>query len=319
MAMIIDPFRQAVSGGGGCTAPNASFTGLAVTQLTTYGCYRKPILGVTSVSHSLADDTNLRFWVNCKLGNDSTSTFGAAACSSGGDLVAGKLFTYSQLQSGIDLLASDSTNAAAQDASDDIAIGWTIQVTAVDIADCPTSICADTSSYIQTLNPIESIPYDGPTVYTGTGTFPQFDSTGLASVTIGTGASYDNKINLEAALNHYANSASFGSDSFGATSYKIYIQHDTSCNTAGGCGSYSWTDSDDNGAYFAAGTGGTGQNFTVTEADCWDEDYIFVRFKIEAQGSCGTALADSWSGTYELNVSLEGVQCSGGGGGGGPP
>ena len=325
MGFIINPYRlgDAGGGGGGCTAPNASYTGLAVTQETTTGCYRKPIIGVTSVSHSLADDTNLRFWVNCKLGSDSTSIFGGAACSSGSDLVAGKLFTLSQLQTGIDLLAADSTNAAALDASDGIYIGWQIQVTAVDIADCPTSICADTSSYIQTLNPIESIPYDGPALYTGTGSFPQFKTHTSVTTLSSTGTSYAYVLQVMANVEYYANSSSMGDDTFGSTAFKIEIQYDTTCNTSGGCGSYSWTDALDDDSFLAAGTGGAGyeQTFDVAEADCWSEDYIFVRYRIIAQGSCGTSLAGAWTTATDgaFDVSGAGVQCSGGGGGGGPP
>lgn len=325
MSFLINPYRYASSGGGGggCTTPAASYTGLAISQLTTTGCYRKPILTATSVSHSLADDTNLRFWINCKLGNDTISTFGAAACSSGSDLVAGKLFTYSQLQAGIDLLASDSTNAAAQDASDDIAIGWDIRCTAVSIEDCATSICADTGSNIQDLSQYESFSYNGPAAYTGSGTFPQFETGDAASTSFDTGSSYDYVITFMGNVNHYADSLSMGDDSFGSTAYKIEIQYDTSCNTSGGCSSYSWTNGIDNDTFLAAGNGGAGyeQTFNVVEADCWSEDYIFVRYRIVAQGSCGTSLAGAWTDGYlgEFSPLANTVDCDGLGGGGGPP
>jgi hypothetical protein len=322
MSFLINPYRHA-SAGAACTTPEASYTGLAISQATTSGCYRKPILTASSVSHSLSGDTNLRFWVNCKLGNDSSSTFGAAACSSGSDLVAGKLFTYSQLQAGIDLLASDSTNAAAQDASDDIAIGWDVRCTAVDISDCSTSICADTGDDIQNLSQYESLPYSGPAAYTGSGTFPQFRTFNSVTTSSATGSSYDYVLQVMANVEYFADSSSSGDDSFGSTAFKIEIQYDTSCDTSGGCGSYSWTNGADNDTALAAGDGGVGneQTFDVVEADCWNEDYIFVRYRIVAQGSCGTSLAGSWTTASlgEFDVSAAGVECGGGGGGPPPP
>ena len=325
MSFLINPYRYASGGGGGggCTIPAASYTGLAISQATTSGCYRKPILTATSVSHSLADDTNLRFWVNCKLGNDTSSTFGAAACSSGSDLVAGKLFTYSQLQAGIDLLASDSTNAAAQDASDDIAIGWDVRCTAVDISDCSTSICADTGSNIQNLTQYESFSYNGPAAYTGSGTFPQFRTYDSVTTLMDTGSSADYVIQIMANAEYFTDSSSMGDDSFGSTAFKIEIQYDTSCDTSGGCGSYSWTNGIDNDTFLAAGSGGVGyeQTFDVVEADCWDEDYIFVRYRIVAQGSCGTSLAGAWTDGYlgEADISLLGAGLASCGGGMGGP
>ena len=321
MGFIINPYRLGSAGGGGggggCTTPAASYTGLAISQLTTSGCYRKPILTATSVSHSLADDTNLRFWVNCKLGNDTTSTFGAAACSSGSDLVAGKLFTYSALQAGIDLQASDSTNAAAQDASDDVAIGWDVQCTAVDISDCSTSICADTGSNIRSISAIEGVSYNGPAAYTGSGTFPQFETMELTATMVDTGSSYAYVITLMGNVNLYDDASSLGDDSFGSTAFKIEIQYDTSCNTSGGCGSYSWTNGIDNDTFLAAGDGGASneQTFNVVEADCWSEDYIFVRYRIIAQGSCGTSLAGAWTTAYlgEVDILANGADCGMGG------
>jgi len=318
MSFLINPYRYASGGGGGsCTTPAASYTGLAISQATTSGCYRKPILTASSVSHSLGSDTNLRFWVNCKLGDDTSSTFGAAACSSGSDLVAGKLFTYSQLQSGIDLLASDSTNAAAQDASEDIAIGWDVRCTAVDISDCSTSICADTGGNIQNLSQYESVSYNGPALYTdGSGTFPQFETSDSATTMIDTGSSADYKITLLANVLYYSDSSSMGEDSYGATAFKIEIQYDTSCDTSGGCGSYSWTNGIDNDTFLAAGDGGpyNEQSFDVVEEDCWDGDYIFVRHRIVAQGSCGTSLAGEWTDGYlgEVDVVAGGADCGGG-------
>lgn len=316
MSYLINPYRYASAGGAACTTPEASYTALAITQATTTGCYRKPILTATSVSHSIGSDTNLRFWINCKIGNDSVSTFGAAACSSGSDLVAGKLFTYSQLQAGIDLLGFDSTNAAAQDASDDIAIGWDVRVTAVDISDCSTSICADTGDDIQNLSQYESFPYNGPALYTdGSGTFPQFANGPSGGVTVGSGSIETYAIELNQSVLYYSDGSSMGDDSFGSTAFKIFLQYDTSCDTSGGCGSYSWQDADDNDTFFAAGDGGAGneQTFVITEAECWDEDYIFVRFRVEAQGACGTGADGGWSSAIELDVSSAGAQCMGGG------
>ena len=305
-------------GGGSCSTPNASYTGLAVNLTITTGCYQKPILIATAVSHSLSSDADLKVWVNCKLGNDTSSVFGSAACSdTSNTLVQGKLYTKAQLLAGIDLLAADSTNAAAQDGSDDIAIGWIVHVTACDISDCSTSICADSSP--ETILKYEGdFTHDGPSLYTnGSGTFPQFETYDSITVITDTGTTYDNVIQVMANVLYYADSSSMGDDSFGATAFKIEIQYDTSCNTSGGsCGSYSWTNGIDNDTYLAAGDGGVGneQTFDVVEADCWNEDYIYVRYRIVAQGSCGTSLAGAWTDTYlgEFDVSAEGVQCMGG-------
>jgi hypothetical protein len=316
MSFLINPYRYASEGGGGggCTAPAAVYTGLAITQTTTSGCYRKPILTATSVSHSLADDTNLRFWVNCRLANTST-TFGAPACSSGSDLVAGKLFTYSQLQSGIDLLASDSTNAAAQDASDDIAVGWSVEVTACDISDCATSICAD--SLAQSLGAIETFPYNGAAVYDGS-TFPAFnvDSGITLSATSGVGSLY--AIQADVMPWYWSTSSSSGYDSLSGLTMTVELQYDLSCDTSGGCASYSWVDADDNGASITVSNGGTSQTFIVAEADCWSEDYIFVRARLKLEGSCGTTATSGWTtvgpAAGELETSWEGIKCFGGGG-----
>jgi hypothetical protein len=314
-------------GGGSCSTPNASYTGLAINQSTitwpvSLACYRSPILIATAVSHSLSSDTNLRFWVNCKLGNDTSSTFGAAACSdTGNTLVQGKLYTKAQLLAGIDLLAADSVNAAAQDASDDIAIGWEIYIAAVDISSCSSSICTDSPT---TISAIESFPYNGPSLYTdGSGTFPQFETLESATTMSDTGSTYDNVIQVMANVSYYTDSMSMGDDSFSAGAFKVEIQYDTSCDTSGGCSSYTWIDGIDNDTSLAAGDGGSGyeQTFDVVEADCWNEDYIFIRVRIVAQGSCGTTLAGAWTQGYlgEFDVFGGTVDCSGGGGGPPPP
>lgn len=313
----VQPWSEGPTLPASCTTPEASYTDLAISQLTTTGCYRKPILTATSVSHSIGSDTNLRFWVNCKLGNDTSSTFGAAACSSGGNLVAGKLFTYSQLQAGIDLLASDSTNAAAQEVGDGSPVGWDVRVTAVDISACSTSICADTGGDIQNLSQDESFPYGGPALYTGSGTFPQFQTFDSVTTSAGMGSSSTYVLQVGANVEYFADSSSLGDDTFGSTAFKIEIQYDTSCDTSGGCGSYSWTNGIDNDTFLAAGTGGAGyeQTFDVVEADCWNEDYLFVRYRIVSQSTCGASLAGQWttSSLGEFDVSSAGAQCGGGG------
>jgi hypothetical protein len=317
MSYLINPYRYA-SAGGACTTPAASYTGLAISQQSitwpvSQACYRKPILTATSVSHSLADDTNLRFWVNCKFGDNTSSTFGAAACSSGSDLVAGMLFTYSQLQAGIDLIAFDSVNAAAQDAAGDVVIGWDVRCTAVDISDCSTSICADGGT---NLFQYESIPYDGPALYTdGSGTYPQFSNGPTGDVLVEDGAVETYALILTQSLLYWEDAYSFGEDSFGATDFKIQIQYDTGCDTSGGCGSYNWTNADDNNNYFDEGSGGAGseQGFTVTEAECWDQDYIFVRYRVVAVGTCNNVQADAWSSAIEVDLMSAGGQCNGGG------
>ena len=317
MSFIINPYRYASEGGGGggCTTPAAVYTGLAITQETTSGCYRKPILTATSVSHSLASDTNLRFWVNCKLTNDTLSTFGAPACSSGSDLVAGMLFTYSQLQAGINLLGYDSTNAAAQDSSDDIAVGWSVEVTACDISDCATSICSD--SLAQTLSAIETFPYNGAAVYDGS-TYPAFNVDSSIQLWVDSGASVNYAIKADVVPYYYANSLSGGSDSLSGLTMTVELQYDLSCDTSSGCASYSWVDADDNGASITVSNGGTSQTFTVAEADCWDEDYIFVRARLKVEGSCGTTATSGWTtvgpAAGELETSWEGIKCFGGGG-----
>ena len=306
---------------GSCTTPEASYTDLALTQSTTSGCFRKPILTATSVSHSLSSDADLGFWINCKLGTDSTSTFGEATCASGSDLVAGKLFPYADLQSGIDLLAFDSINAAAQDADDGTAVGWDVRCTAVDLSDCPTIACADSGGYIQNLSLTESATYDGPELYVDglSGTFPQFRTHNSVTTSFATGSSYDYVLRVGGNLEYFADSSSLGDDSFGATDFKIEIQYDTSCDTSGGCGSYSWTNGIDNDTFLAAGTGGGGyeQTFDVAEADCWNEEYLFVRYRIVAAGACGNAdgIGDWTTSTLgEVDVVGGGADCELGGG-----
>jgi hypothetical protein len=304
MSFLINPYRYASEsgGGGGCTTPAAVYTGLAITQTTTSGCYRKPILTATSVSHSLADDTNLRFWVNCRLANTST-TFGAPACSSGSDLVAGKLFTYSQLQSGIDLLASDSTNAAAQDTSDDIAVGWDIGVTACDISDCATSICAD--ALAQTLSATESFPYNGPSVYDSMSpVYPAFNTgTVFGGIRTGSGSTdYETYVSCTV-MDYPSSSYSMGGGTYGSGEYKLHVQYDNTCDSYF-CSSPTWIDADETDVTLGAGTGGMMMMGTATvhtviaeEADCWDVTYIAIRARIEAVGSCGTSVMGDWSAT----------------------
>jgi hypothetical protein len=287
-------FLSNLSDDGGCTTPAAVYSGLAITQQTTSFCYRKPILTATSVSHSLADDTNLRFWVNCKLTSDTLSTFGAPACSSGSDLVAGMLFTYAQLQAGINLLYYDSTNAAAQDASDDIAVGWHIEVTACSILDCATSICADSPA--QTLGAIETFPYDGAAVYDGS-TYPSFLDSSMMFGVIPSAGTYDYELTIDASIHYYADSSSSGDDAISANSFKVHFQYDLSCDDLMGCSSYTWIDGDESDSFLPAGDTGPSNytTFIMDERDCWDVDYIWMRYRVEAIGSCGTSLFTDWS------------------------
>lgn len=304
-------------GGGSCSTPNASYTGLAINQSTTTGCYRKPTLIATAVSHSLSSDTNLRFWVNCKLSDDTSSVFGSPACSdTGNDLVDGMLFTKTQLLAGISLLGYDSTNAAAQDASDDICTGWTINIAAVDIENCSTSICADSATSI---NACESVTYDGPVVYTyPSPSFPSFsNSSSLVSVQESTG-SYDYELRIVAAMNYYVDSSSMGDDAISANSFKIHFQYDLTCDSSMPlCSSYTWIDGDETDSFLPAGDTGfmNGTTFIIDEADCWDVDYIAVRYRVEAMGSCGTSIFSDWIYPIvgvSVSSSYAGARCNGG-------
>jgi hypothetical protein len=224
------------------------------------------------------------------------------------------MFTKAQLLAGINLVSVDPVNAACQDASDDTTIGWGVTIAACDISDCPTSISADSPP--SGLSKIEYYTYDGPALYTdGSGTFPQFQNGPAAGVSADMGNISNYVLQLSQSLNYYADSSSMGDDSFGADKFKIQIQYDTSCNTSGGsCGSYSWTNAIDYDAYFAAGDGGAGneQVFDIVEADCWNEDYIYVRWRVIAVGSCNTAIGDDWATPSEVDVASLGVQCNGG-------
>ena len=325
-----------------CTDPEAVFTGIAVTFEITSGNFVKPILKAASVSHALASDSDLTIHVNC-YGNQHPDGFTGAddsntgySCSNhqsaangtlGIDLWHGMNFTVAELLAGIDLNAEDSVNAPAYDSSPvsqslPYRGFWTMRIIAFD-----SSLCLSGSAYACFTVPPMS-PDGGDTFYPtmpschslytdGSGTFPQFNTSNSGTVTTATGTTYDNVIQVMANVDYYTDSLSMGDDSFSATAFKIEIQYDTSCNSYGGCGSYSWANGIDNDTYLAAGDGGATneQTFNVVEADCWNEDYIFVRYRIVAQSSCsGGTINGDWTAGYlgEFDVGGGGVQCMSG-------
>jgi len=321
-----------------CDFPNAIFTNLRIINENTTDCFFKPILKADAVTHSLGSDDDVTFHVNCcmTLPGGGSLPMGGYSCDGGGNfsndsLQYGMNFTLAQLLKGIDLNSYDNVNAAEVEQTSGTIAAWLVRVIVFNSYCCDIfpSWCDQGPCYDSEQNNSRPISHlggyilaneAGTNLYTnGTGTFPQFTTfNSVATLTyLPTG---DKVIQLKANVLYYLNSLSSGNDPFDDGKFKIEIQYDTSCNTTGGCGyigNYAWQDGIDNDTSLYAGIGGAGneQTFDVVAADCWNEDYIFVRYRIVSRGCVDgtpTVINGPWTDAFlgEIDVLAATVQCA---------